>query len=86
MPRGVYKYILMIVPDKAHGGIRMSANIKILIVDDDVYIGDMVAAALNKGHSAGYQGFFACDGQAGAYFNAFYNLEFAGALPFEGLQ
>ncbi len=64
----------------------MSANIKILIVDDDVYIGDMVAAALNKGHSAGYQGFFACDGQAGAYFNAFYNLEFAGALPFEGLQ
>ena len=48
MPRGVYKYILMIVPDKAHGGIRMSANIKILIVDDDVYIGDMVAAALTK--------------------------------------
>ena len=27
--------------------IRMSANIKILIVDDDVYIGDMVAAAWN---------------------------------------
>lgn len=26
----------------------MSANIKILIVDDDVYIGDMVAAALTK--------------------------------------
>ena len=48
MPRGVYKYILMIVPDKAYGGIRMSANIKILIVDDDVYIGDMVAAALTK--------------------------------------
>lgn len=48
MPRGVYKNILMSVPDKAHGGIRMSANIKILIVDDDVYIGDMVAAALTK--------------------------------------
>ena len=30
----------------------MSANIKILIVDDDVYIGDMVAAALTK---QGYQ-------------------------------
>lgn len=26
----------------------MGANIKILIVDDDVYIGDMVAAALTK--------------------------------------
>lgn len=48
MPRGVYKNILKRVPDKAHGGIRMSANIKILIVDDDVYIGDMVASALTK--------------------------------------